>query len=84
MEQILTEKKVSIIRKYPVETLVSILIAAVGFISWRQAGTEKKVDQLQVEMKGYLHEDRRELIKTLEKTNDVMTDVKDYLKASKK
>lgn len=77
---LLDEKKMSIIRRYPLETLVTFILALCLFlVSW-QYKTSTKVDALQNEMKSYLHEDRKALIEALNKNTDVMSDVKDFLK----
>lgn len=81
MDKLVTidEKKVSIIRKYPLESLIYLLIGAVGFITWWQFQTAQKVDDLQKEVKTYLHEDRSKLIQAMDNNTDVMEKVIIYL-----
>ena len=84
MESIINEHKASVIRKYPMEILVALLCMSVTFLSWHQMKTDDKLDSLQGEMKGYLHDDRQTLIKSIDKNTDVMQDVKAYLQSTKK
>lgn len=83
---ITSEKKLSVIKKYPLETLIALLIGAVSFLTWWQFDTAKKVEQVQSELKNYLYKDRQELINSIEKNTqsvdkntDIMIDVKYYL-----
>ena len=72
MENVIDAKKASIIRAYPLETLILILIVSVGFLTGWQYKTSAKVDDLQTEMKNYLHEDRKEGLKALDRNTSVL------------
>lgn len=70
--EVIDEHKASIIKKYPTEVLILILCFAFSCVTGWLYHTDSKVDALQVEMKTYLHEDRKVLIETLDKTNETM------------
>lgn len=83
MEQIFSEKKASIIRQYPLETLVLIITAACIFLTVWQFRTADKVDTLQSEMKNYLHEDRKILIETIGKSTEAVNQNSEIMKEVK-
>lgn len=72
MNEAVTERKLSLIKQYPLEALVILLIFAVSFVSFRQISTEKKVDGLQEEIKAYFKGDRVHLQESLFNTNETM------------
>lgn len=81
------EKKLSLIRRYPIETLVFFLLCALAFLTGWQYQTSKKVNELQDSMKTYLYADRETLIKTVERNTEsnirvveTIRDFKDLIK----
>lgn len=72
MSEAIAEKKLSLIKRYPLETMVILLLFAISFVSFRQTATERKVDNLQEEIKGYFNGDRVKLQEQLFNTNETM------------
>lgn len=83
----LDEKKLRILKDYPSEILVGILIISIVGLWGKMVGMESKIDGLQVEIKTYMNEDRKVLLQTLDNTTEAMKqntntliDVADYLR----
>ena len=79
----INEKKLSLIKRYPMEVLVVVLLLAVVYVISRQGATENKVDKLQDEMKAYLQTDRIKTVdaifnntETMRNTNNLLIDIK--------
>lgn len=68
----LTQEKVSIIRKYPLETLVVLLCVAIGFISAGTISNYSKIDELNVEFKAHLEKDNERMLDVIQKNTAVM------------
>ena len=68
----LTQEKVSIIRKYPLETLVVLLCVAICFISAGTISNYSKIDELNVEFKVHLEKDNERMLDVIQKNTAVM------------
>lgn len=67
-----TEKKLNVVRHYPLEVLVFLLLVAVLTLGAWQYRTTGQVNDLQSEMKSYLYKDRETLIQALQRNNTII------------
>jgi hypothetical protein len=77
------QQKLSLIRKYPLETLISVCIVAITTLWIKVINNETKVDNLNKEVKTYLSEDRKTLIEVVQENTSVMREIKEDLKNKK-
>lgn len=68
----LDEKKLRILKDYPSEILVGILIISIVGLWGKMVGMEGKIDGLQVEIKTYMNEDRKALMSALDRNSSAM------------
>lgn len=67
-----TQKKLNLLRHYPMEILVYLLLFAVAFLGAWQYRTTGEVNKLQGEMKSYLYKDRETLLQALQRSNTII------------
>lgn len=72
MDSTINEHKASIIRKYPIETLVIMLAFAVSVLTFGVIQNNNKIEALHNEFNQYVKDDNKVLIETLDKTNATM------------
>lgn len=84
---VLEEKKLRLLKEYPSEILVGILIICILGLWGKLTGVEGKmdsmqgkIDALQIEQKTYLNVDRKEMLQVVSKNTDVMNNIADYLR----
>lgn len=66
------EKKLSIIRKYPLEAMVVLLIMALGWSTWQQVETNKKVDRTRDHVEEILVNDKEGVIRVVDDVSKVV------------
>jgi hypothetical protein len=72
MSETINKDKLSLIRKYPLETLVTLLIAGYIAIAYYISGLTGQVNSLQNSMTNYLSTDRVEMLKAIERSNNAI------------
>lgn len=66
------QKKLSIMRRYPMETMVFLLIGALAWVTWQQQMTNVKVEKNRDKIETFLNEDRSVLIKAIDNNTKVV------------
>lgn len=66
------EKKASIIKRYPIETFLIVLMLAVGYLVKEQSTLKSENFQTQKSFNDFLKDDRVETIKIIERNTNVI------------
>jgi hypothetical protein len=68
------EKKLSVIRRFPLETLIAAMAIAITYCIGVGYHNSEKIESLNTQMKTYLIEDRKILIQTLDNNTKALED----------
>lgn len=74
----LSQKNISIIKRYPTETLVFLQGAAIVFLGTWILKLDSKIDSLQLETKTFLQQDHRQMVEALNRNTAVLETIKTF------